>query len=423
MTKKVLVIAYHFPPRPSVASLRTQGLANYLPEYGWEPTIITAKLPGKPDPRYHVIETQDSDILLEWKRRFGLSSDKTFREQLGQTGKNDTIVDHLLQFTKEILAYPDYNKKWYTYVMPTARELLKTGEYDAILSSAGPYTSHVIAHDLKNEFGLPWIADFRDLWTQNPYFSYGRVRNFFEKRLERSTLSNADRITTVSLPLADNLANFHKISSHSIPNGFDPGIQNPGVPVSEKFTITYTGRLYREKRDPEPLFRTLRRLIDAKKIQPSDIEVNFWGPIEPWVKTQITANELDTIVHIYDSISRTDAIKEQWRSQVLLLLSWNDPREAGVLTGKIFEYLAAGRPVIALGYSHGAISNLLSDTRAGIVPENDEELEKILFAFYSQYKTEGRVRYCGIETEINKYSHREMAHSFAELLDQVSDKR
>jgi len=423
MKKKVLVITYHFPPRPSVASLRMGGLAKYLPEYGWEPTIITAKLPGTPDPRYHVTETEDCDILLEWKKRLGLSADKTFREQLGQTDKNDTIVDGLLHIAKEILAYPDYNKNWYKYVIPVARETLKTGEYNAILSSAGPYTSHIIAHELKKEFGIPWIADFRDLWTQNPYFSYGRTRNFFEKRLELSTLSNADVITTISPPLAKDLTSLHTKSAYSIPNGFDPELQNPGVPVSEKFTITYTGRLYREKRDPEPLFRTLRKLIDRKKIQPQDIEINFWGPFEPWVKNQITTYDLDMIVHLHDSIPRNDAIEEQWRSQILLLLSWNNPHEEGVMTGKLFEYLAARRPILSLGYPRGAIKKLLSETNTGIIPETDEDLEKFLLEAYIQYKTEGQVRYCGIGTKINQYNHREMAHSFSELLNRVAEKR
>jgi len=420
MTKKVLIIAYHFPPRPSVASLRIQGLAKYLPEYGWEPTIITAKLPGKPDPRYHVIETQDSDILLEWKRRFGLSADKTFREQLGQTGKNDTIVDLLLQFAKEILAYPDYNKKWYSYVMPTARELLKTGEYEAILSSAGPYTSHIIAHDLKKEFGIPWIADFRDLWTQNQSYSYNSVRKFFESRLEISTLNNADAITTVSEPLAQKLRRLHHTPVYVITNGFDPEILNTSIPMTKKFTITYTGRIYRNVMNLEPLFRTIQKFLQNRVMDPSDIEINFWGSFEPWLKDMVLRYQLDHIVLIHNYVPRQEIIKIQRESQILLLLTWNDPDEQGILTGKIFEYLAARRPILAIGYAKGGIYEMLEDTRGGYIAETDIELESVLLDMYLKFKENGAVAYTGVNEKVQKYGHDEMARKFAELGDTVS---
>jgi glycosyltransferase involved in cell wall biosynthesis len=417
--KKVLIISYFFPPRPGVASLRLGGLAKYLPEFGWEPTIITAKLPSHSDPRFHVIETKDSDILIEWKRRLGFSTDKTFREQLGQSEKKDTVIDFFLNCAKEILAYPDYNKGWYKYAMPVARELLENKKYNAIISSAGPYTSHIIAHDLKKHYNIRWIADFRDLWTQNPYFSYSRIRNFFEKKLEMNTLSMADAITTISQPLANDLQFLHKSPICVIPNGFDPNLLTRDISLTKKFTITYTGRLYRGKRDPEPLFRTLQKLINDKKIDSADVEIHFWGSFERWIRELVTHYHLDTIVRFHDPVPNKKSVEKQQGSQILLLLSWNNPREEGVLTGKLFEYLAARRPILSLGYSKGALSMLLDETHAGFSVENDREIEDAFLKFYAEFKNTGQVHYKGIDSEVQQYSHLEMARKFAKLLDQI----
>jgi glycosyltransferase involved in cell wall biosynthesis len=420
MVKKVLVITYFFPPRPGVASLRLEGLAKYLPEFGWEPTILTAKLPSTPDPRYHVIETKDSDILVEWKRWLGFSPDKTFRDQLGQTVEKDTYMDYLLNAAKEILAYPDYNKKWYQYTLPAARELLKREKFDAIISSSGPSTVHMIAHTLKKESGIPWIADFRDLWTQYQYYSCSRVRKYFETKLEIRTLSNADILTTVSAPLANQLYLLHHLPSYSILNGFDPDLLNSSKTRPSLFSITYTGRIYRSKMDPEPLFKVITKLINDHRIDPSDVEIHFWGCAEIWIQNLIDEYNLNSVIFLHDAVPHAQALEIQRRSQVLLLITENIPREEGLIGGKIFEYLAARKPILAIGYSKGGVKELLDDTQAGIAAETEKDLEDALINYYHQFKTEGHVRYCGIDAKIAQYSHREMASKFACLLDQVN---
>ena len=418
MKKKVLIITYHFPPRPSVASIRLGGLAKFLPEFDWEPTVLTAKFPSTSDPRYHVVETKDSDILIEWKRRLGFSPDKTFRDQLGQTGKKDTVMDLLLNGVKEILAYPDYNKKWYRYAVPVARDLLKTERFDAIISSAGPYTAHLIAHTLKKESGIPWIADFRDLWTQNHYYSYGRVRKHFETKLELRTLANADVITATSHPFAEKLRRLHRVPVYVVPNGFDPDLLNHTTPATPKFSINYTGRLYRGKTDPEPIFKAMRNLINEQKMDPSNVEIHFWGCAENWLQDMINDYNLSTVIFMHDTVPREQALEIQRSSQLLLLLIWNDPKEE-VVVAKVFEYLAARRPVLAIGPSSGAMTDLIDETKAGFVAESEEEIEEILTTVYRQFKAEGKVRYYGIENKIRQYTHEEMAQKIAGLLNQL----
>jgi hypothetical protein len=420
MTKKVLIITYHFPPRPSVASIRLGGLAKFLPEFGWEPTILTAKLPSDPDPRYRVIEIRESDILLEWKKRLGFSSDKTFRDQLGQTGKKDTYIDHFLHVVREVIAYPDYNKNWKGYAIPVARDLLKQEKFDAIISSSGPSTAHLVANTLKKESGLPWIADFRDLWTLHHLYSYGRVRKYFETKLEVQILANADAITTVSHPLAEKLQHLHHKMVYVVPNGFDPELLNHTSSLFSKFSINYTGRMYRGKMDPEPLFRVIRKLINENSIDPSDVEIHFWGCAETWIQRLVDEYNLNNVISLHDAIPRAKALWIQRSSQILLLFIWNDPKEKGIITGKIYEYLAAQRPILAIGPFGGTIPKLLEETNTGITAENEQDIETAIMRHYHQFRTMQMVPYSGNKTNISRYSHREMARCFSVLLEKVT---
>jgi glycosyltransferase involved in cell wall biosynthesis len=417
MVKRVLIIAYYFPPNPEVAAIRMGGLAKFLPSFGWEPIIITPNLYSPGDPALRVIRTKDSDILLEWKQRLKFTNDRTVREQLWSTGKNDTPVDRALNIVKEVLAYPDYQKGWYNNTIPAARDFLMHENVSALISSAGPYTSHIIAHDLKKEFDIPWIADFRDLWTQDHHYNYSRVREFFEKKLEIRILSNADYISTVSRSLADSLQMLHHSSVHVIPNGFDPDLLNFSEVRSRKFTITFTGRIYRQKMDPEPFFRAVRELIDAKIIDLSDLDIHFWGNFEPWLASLVGKYGLSGSVWIHKRVTRKDAIEIQRRSQILLLFAWNDPAQKGILTGKIFEYLAARRPILAIGSAKDEIADLLEATRAGVFADTDDRITEILAGFFHQFRQYGYVPYSGVDNVVQQYSQKEMAKKFSQLLN------
>lgn len=254
MDGRVLVITYYFPPRPGVASLRLRGLAKYLPEYGWEPLILTAALPGEPEHRFKVIQTPyPGDATACWKRKLGLAPDKGFREQLGvprslREGRN-SFTGKVVNLARGLIAYPDDQKHWYPFAVSAGDELLKRERFDALRSSSGPVTCHLIAKELKRRHGIPWVADLRDLWTQNHYYPYGSVRRLFERRLEVKTLSVADVLVSVSKPLAQKLRLLHRGKPViAIPNGYDPD-EVASAPLTKEFTITYTGQLYQGKRD------------------------------------------------------------------------------------------------------------------------------------------------------------------------------
>ncbi len=422
--KRVLVITYHFPPRPTVASLRPLGLARYLPEFGWEAVILTAALPGKPDPHFNVIETQYHDSLGFGKRLLKLDSQSPLIAQVKNKLKirsEKSPLDFILAAIGEITAYPDPQKGWQRFAVEAGEDILRQQNIKAMISTSPPATSHIIAKRLKDEFRIPWVADFRDLWTQHYYYLYGPLRKVIERRLELNTLSAADMLVAVSQPTADDLRSLHRQKPvHSIPNGFDPAEVNttPGN-LTDKFTITYTGNLYPGKQSPEPLFAALRDLIAEGSMNASAVEVRFYGIESGWVDKQAERYGLTGIVRQFGIVPREIALNKQRESQLLLLPKWNDAQQRGNYPAKIFEYLAARRPVLAVGGFPDVVDQLLDETKAGVSGQTGEEIKALLLRLYQEYKLTGAVSYAGDEAETSKYSHREMAKKFAAILDSL----
>jgi hypothetical protein len=422
--KTVLIIAYFFPPDPEIGSLRLKGLAKYLPDFGWKPIVLTKNFQDQSDLNCEIVKTQfcEYNAINKFKGKIKLKPEEAVNKQLGIPELKNKFCwfDILQNKVAEIITYPDEYKDWYSHAFELGDKLLATRKIDAIISSSYPVTSHIVAHDLREKYCIPWVADLRDLWTQNHYHQYGQIRKFFEKRMEINTLLKSNIITTVSKDLASKLEIIHKgIPIFSIPNGFDLDEVNYNTSIlTTKFTITYTGNLYRGKRDPSKLFEALNELILEKSINPRNIEVRFYCPHKfNWMKDEIEKYNLQGIVQDYEFLPRNIALLKQRESQLLILLLWDHPSEVGVYTGKVFEYLASKRPILAIGNLKGVVNELLKETNAGIFTSSIDEIKNSIMDFYRDYELNGEVTYKGDMSEIKKYSQKEMAKKFAEILD------
>jgi len=421
--KKVLIITRWHPPRP-YPSLRLIGLGKYLPEFGWQPIVLTSSL-GELSPQFRVIETPYRDVLGFWKKLFGFNPNEDVRKQVNQRfsmASKNRLVDFIFNRVGEFASYPDSHRSWKSFAIRAASEVLQTEGVDAMLSSSMPIISHLIARELKTRYKIPWLADFRDLWTQNHNYSYGPLRKLVDRRLELRTLSPADVLVTVSQPWAEKLRTLHKGKPvYFISTGFDPSEMNsPPINLVAKFTITYTGHIYPKGQDPSMLFVALRDLLSAGTVNPDDIEVRFYGQKEEWLEKEINGYGLSGIVKQNGIVPRQVALEKQRESQLLLLLKWEDPQEHGFYTGKVFEYLAARRPILATGGSSDVVDELLNETGAGICASTAENIKNTLKNLYQEYELRGEVTYQGKESEVTKYSHREMARKFSEILDKLT---
>ncbi|MBE0426202.1 MAG: glycosyl transferase GT4 family protein [Nitrospirae bacterium] len=356
------------------------------------------------------------------KSKFGFNSHKGLHEQLKiQESKNfdySTWKSKMIKFVREVIAFPDNFIGWYNYAIDSASDLLVREKVDAMISTSYPVTAHLIASKLKKKYRIPWIADFRDLWTQNHYVNKYKLIKYIERRLELKTLSDADVLVTAH-PLVNVLQRLHKSKKIlCITNGYDvddfPEIQ---VKLTDKFTITYTGKLYNGKRDPSMLFKAVEELINEKKIKKELTEIRFFGCNEKWLIDEIKKYNLEGVVTVNGIIPREEALKKQRESQILLILRWDNKNEEGIFPGKVFEYFGAKRPIIAVG-SGGVIKDILEKTNAGKFAENEFALKNILFEYYREFIETGKVKYRGnINTE--KYKYDSITRKYSEVLNEL----
>lgn len=423
--KRVLLIAQSYPPCPEIGALRPAGLVKYLPRLGWQPIVLTVKLPGLRPVGAPVIETDCEDVLQSWKVRFGLEGTRSVHDQLrlpmAQERDSSLLHTKILSLMRYLITFPDATKGWVPFAVQALHELKASTPIDVILSTSPPISGHLIGRRAKRIFGCPWIADFRDLWSQNLARGSDFLR-LLERPVESRTLCDADALVSVSEPWAGKLQQrYPRKPVFCITNGFDEDDFPRGShPLTKIFTITYTGRLYQGKRDPTPLFAALQELIREGVVARDTVRVRFYGPIEPWLAPLVHRYGLDDVVEIAGTVDRAEALRRQLESQVLMMLCWSDPRETGQHTGKVFEYLGSARPILAIGGGRGVVGELLEQTRAGKHPVSHEELKATLSAWYAEHLASGGVRYRGEQHAIAPYTHRQMAGRFAAVLERAT---
>ncbi len=419
--KKVLIVYYKQKSIMSV--IRLGGLIKYLPEFGWEPIILTNE--KSPELRDYNVITVPFDDDVYYKK----NEPKIFKN----VNKNSNIIIRItrhiwyLWYVKFFL-YPDKHKDWYEPALQAVEKFLKTENIDAVISSYPSVTPHLIAETLKEKHGINWIADMRDLWTQYSYYQHKNFfpRKYIERRLESRTLSKADSITIVSKPLAVKLKKLHANSNiFIIPNGFDPDLLHFNMNLTKKFTITHAGQILNGKKDPSILFEAIIQLKSENKIDLEDFQINFYGTIYDFdfdfLEKSAKKYSLEEVVQIHGMINREEVLKKEFESQLLLLIRGNNSDEVGVYSGKIFEYLAAERPILSIGSTGGVVEELLIKTNAGVNLNKLNEIKNHIEKTYLEYKNNGRVKYEGIPEQVNKYSHKNMAKKFATLLNEITN--
>jgi len=420
---RALFIAYDFPPRPVIAALRIGGLVKYLPQFGWEPIVLTPESGAGVRPVVRLIETQYRDVLTELKGKFGMSRSRGLHEQWRLSFSKVPGSPHwhtrVIDWIASVVTFPDYTKGWLPFAKSAIDELATRENIDVIIASSPPITTQLLGAYAKRVLNCPWIADLRDLWAGPP--SPLTRNSFLQKRLELRTLGRADALVTVSDRWADFLRDRYKDKPvYSIVTGFDAEEEETSAPpTTSQFSITYAGDLYGGRRDPAPLFQALQELFQQGLITPESVCVRFYGSKDPWLHASIERYGLRTVVEANGTIPRNEVLQREKESQILLLLAMNVATDDGCYPGKLFEYLAARRPIMAIGGLKGVTSELLSRTGAGAHLLSPADIRAFLLNAYLQYRTSGSVTYSGIPSEVEQYTHRDMARRFAHLSDKL----
>ena len=426
MSKKVLIIT-----DIDRCSSRILGLAKYLSNFGWEPIILTPKINKMKcsvEKKIKIIKTSFYDCWEPWKKLLGLNPEKKIGKELKErfcitSKKHLRLLRLFYSFIGGIINYPDEERGWIPFAIQKCEEILKKEKIDIILSSSSPVSSHIIAKEIKKRYKIPWVADMRDLWSQNHNYPYCFIRKIIDRKLEIRTLGLSDGIVTVSKPLVQKLKKLHKRPGvYCITNGFDSKASSRGnQKTTKKITIVYTGQIYFEKQDPTKLFVAIYNLIKRKKINETDIRIDLYGTKEGWIQKEIENYGLSKIIKQHGVVSKTVALKKQKEADILLLLNWEDEKEIGLYSLKIFEYLSAKKPILVVGGPKKSVVNkLIYETRSGFFCQTADKVEKIIEKLYLEYKKNRKIKYRGLAKKIKKYSYSEMTRKFVNIFNKLS---
>jgi glycosyltransferase involved in cell wall biosynthesis len=432
--KKVLIITYYWPPGGGAGVQRWLKFAKYLRDFGWEPIIYTPENGEMPvmdlslekdvPPGLTVIKHPIWEPYNSYKKFIGQRKEDKINTGFLTENKKPRLAEKIAVWIRGNYFIPDARKFWIKPSVEFLSSYLKQNPVDAIVSTGPPHSMHLIALALKQQMRLPWIADFRDPWTNIDYYKdlmLSRSSDKKHRQQELSVLKNADVVLSIGTTMSDEFALISgdgKEKFKVITNGYDEEDLYSGEFTPDlKFSLAHIGTLVRS-RNPEILWKVLSELCSADKVFEQDLEIKLVGKIDVSVMQSLEKNGLLGRLNKIDYLPHSEVIRVQQQSQVLLLLVNNTQNAGGILTGKFYEYLSARRPIICIGPEKGEINDAFRDTNCGKISgfEDGIALKQNILAYYAAYKA-GTL--ASESRKIEKYSRRELTRQLAQVLDKL----
>jgi glycosyltransferase involved in cell wall biosynthesis len=378
----VLVVAYYFPPAGGAGVQRVLKWVKYLRPYGVTPIVLTVRAGAFPqrDPSLlgdvpagvRIERTRAIDPFGAYARLTGRRRDEAVTARTDDVGASGAWRERMARWLRANAFVPDARVGWVPFAVARARHLGRQRGLDAVLTSGPPHSVHLAGLAIRRLQGLPWLADFRDPWTDihyNEALPRTRLARAVDAHMERRVLRRADTVTTVSPTWARLLAEkaHHPVSV--IHNGFDPADFAGPAPAGDPdhFVVAHVGSLY-DARDPRAFWQAIRSLRQRGEIE--RLRVRIVGRVGEGVRRSAAAHEVDVDWEPY--VPHDDAVDVMRTADLLLLSTERHRHEAGHLTGKVYEYLATGRPVLGLGDPAGDVAALLERTGGGMIVARDD---------------------------------------------------
>ncbi|AZO94023.1 glycosyltransferase [Halocella sp. SP3-1] len=437
---KVLVIAYYFPPLGWSGTQRTLKFVKYMRMFNWEPVVVTVG--NSPFPV--IDETLEEEV--EKSIKIVRIDDLFFKN------KTDNILDNLYsyvnssfdliesenlknEYMKEIeskmndlrslLMLPDNNIIWANKVLKKISKKVNFDDIDLLYSTSGPYSDHIIAYHIKKLYKKPWVADFRDEWTNNPYYNYNKdsIRFKVEKYLENRIINFADKIVTISRLSKENYVNkfgLEKNKVEVITNGYDEKdfVEIGNKTNKNKFTIVHSGAFYLI-RNPLSFIKAINNLINKGKIEKEKIQIEFIGTFESKIKEIVDKNSMDGLIKWIDYLPHKESLQHCIESNMLLLVVGEGENLKSFYTGKVFEYLRTNKPILALSPKGSVVEELMIETGHGKnVEYNDiKGIEEVILDYYIKWQ-KGNEPYLDKEI-IKKYERKNLTRKLVDIFESI----
>jgi glycosyltransferase involved in cell wall biosynthesis len=376
--KKVLIITYYWPPSGGAGVQRWLKFVKYLPQHGWTPVVLTV------DPSKATYPQRDESLMGEISSEIEIHKTSTFElytlyKKASQNKEvpfggfanqsKDTFKEKVLKWIRGNFFIPDPRRGWKKFAVNKAKELIKKNHIHCVITSSPPHSTQLIGLTLKRKLGIKWVADLRDPWVDIYYYNQLYPSIFataLNKKYEKRVLSCADQVITVSRDLQrifsrkkEGIGN--KI--HVIPNGFDTDdfTKTNAFVSNESLTISYVGTIS-EKYTIHGFIKGLLMLPEEMRKR---LKIRFIGTLSDALYQTFCDAGFTHHLEVIGYVNHAKAIAYMVSSDILLLIIPDVPNNAGIVTGKLFEYIATMKPVLCIGPVDGDAANILSETNTG----------------------------------------------------------
>ncbi|MFA6235225.1 MAG: hypothetical protein WC824_13705 [Bacteroidota bacterium] len=437
--RNVLIVTYYFPPSGGPGVQRVLKFCTYLLQFGWRPIILTVKdadYPARDESLLNEIPSEAVVYRTPIFEPYDLYRKFTGKEKgtpvdvntIRKEGATPSVQERIAEFVRATFFIPDARIGWKKSAVKQGLEIIREHDIRAIYSSSPPYTCSLIASKLKHKTGLPWIAGFRDPWTgflstPDRWF----IPAMIERHLERAVFADCDRMDVawdgIRKDFHGKYPDIPTDKVHHLPNGFDSAdFPTVEVMVKDKFTVTYTGSMY-GKRNPETFFAAVARLVEAGKVDPAQIRLQFIGRFGAEVRTMFDHPLLKDSIVVREYMPHSASVRHLFQSDALLMVVDDFKGNEEIVPGKVYEYIGSGRPVITLA-PVGAVTQVIEETDSGRCTRSNDigGIADIFLDFYRQWEsgTLGKEQKRGA---VQQFERREVTRRLAALLDEITGDR
>lgn len=424
MAKKVLIITYYWIPSGGPGVQRWLKFVKYLPEFEVEPIVYIPENPTYPIIDENLKEDFANLTILKQKIRepyrvaslFSKKKTQTISSGIIPKKKNQSFLERLLLYIRGNFFIPDARVLWVKPSIKFLEKYIQENKIETVITTGPPHSLHLIGLGLQKKLNIKWIADFRDPWTSIVYHKDLKLSAKSEKKhkeLERKVLQSANQIVVTS---PSTKAEFEQITPQPIEvitNGYDiEKIEKQ--PLDQKFSLAHIGSFLSE-RNPRTLWKALRELINENQDFKKDFELKLIGIVSQEVLNAIKEFKLEKYVNNLGYLSHLQSVKEQRKSQVLLLIESDSYQTKAILPGKLFEYMVSGRPILAIANDESDIKDIIVSTNTGVFFDYSEKdrLKESILNYYRQYK-ENNLKSHPIG--LQQYSRKNLTKKLSEIL-------
>lgn len=423
--KKLLIITYYWPPAGGPGVQRWLKFVKYLPDFNIQPIVYIPENPTYPITDEGLLsEVSNKAIVLKnkifepYQLAGFLSQNKTKKISSGiiPNKKKQSVLEKAMLWIRGNLFIPDARKFWVNPSVKYLKKYIQEHNIDTIVTSGPPHSLHLIGLQLKQDLNVKWFADFRDPWTTIGYHKQLKLSVTAQKKhkeLERKVLNGADTIIVTSNTTKVEFQALTSKPIEVITNGYDIEKVDKQI-LDSKFSLAHIGSFLSE-RNPEILWRSLAELVDEIPSFQNDLEIKLIGAVSQEVLQSISEYQLDNYLNNLGYVSHNEAVVEQRKSQVLLLIEINSEDTKSIIPGKLFEYLVSERPIIAIGPKDSDFTSIIKSTNTGVFFTYDqkEALKNLIKSYYNLYLNQNlKVNPVGLQ----QYSRKKLTEQLAKLI-------